>query len=87
MKHSLDEELIPVWMTHPERVAHGHVQLPAVRLDALRVGPHGHGVHQSLPLFPLELLRHLHDVAAQVLFESKIKANLRAVHHILGSSA
>jgi hypothetical protein len=29
----------------------------------------------------------LQDVAAQVEFESKIKANLKAVDHILGSSA
>lgn len=77
------------WRSYPERIAQRHVLFAAGGLRHLRgagAGPRGDGVHQSLSLASLELLRHLHQIGDVVAEIANLRQRVHRARRRLGAA-
>lgn len=76
------------WTSYPERIAQRHVLFAAGGLRRLGGGarPRGDGVHQSLSLASLELLRHLHQIGDVVAEIANLRQRVHRARRRLGAA-
>ena len=77
------------WTSYPERIAQWHVLFAAGglrRLGGAGARPRGDGVHQSLSLASLELLRHLHQIGDVVAEIANLRQRVHRARRRLGAA-